>query len=96
MLTDEFCKFAPRTVRGQGGCDTSLPRRYDKGVERRRESNDMPHGKHPSIAASDERIVCERANGGNTYRGGREPTSDDEPTEGGSTDDERSEAFNSQ
>ena len=77
MLTDEFCKFAPRTVRGQGGCDTSLPRRYDKGVERRRESNDMPHGKHPSIAASDERIVCERANGGNTYRGGREPTSDD-------------------
>ena len=82
MLTDEFCKFAPRTVRGQGGCDTSLPRRYDKGVERRRESNDMPHGKHPSIAASDERIVCERANGGNTYRGGREPTNDDEPTEG--------------
>ena len=82
MLTDEFCKFAPWTVRGQGGCGTSLPRRYDKGVERRRESNDMPHGKHPSIAASDERIVCERANGGNTYRGGREPTSDDEPTEG--------------
>ena len=47
----------------------------------------------PTVCADDERIVCERANGGNTYRGGREPTSDDEPTEAKMT---RSEAFNNQ